>query len=394
MNNTQRGILTLIRCAITNESLCLPDNFSLEDAFAFARKRHLIPLLYTGAVRCNISKQDPVMLKMLQHYLKYMMYSEKQMSALSRLLDAFDKAHIDYLPLKGSHMKSLYPKPELRIMGDADILIRVEQYEHIIPILTSLGFTHTADCAHHFGWHTDNLNLELHQCLIPSSYTQYYNYCGNGWKLAVPDCGYRYRFSTPEDEFIFLFSHFTKHYLVGGIGCRHLIDLWIFRYLHPEMNESYIISILDTLQLTEFYQNILQVICAWFEGGILDEKTSFISEFIFTSSNWGTSKTHALAASVKDVQTIEHPKFYRLHRLIWLLFPPAENLKLRYPFLRKHAYLVPLFYPVRILDTLVNRTKNVKRHISDLNYSTADKVESYEQSLEYVGLRFNHKSKN
>jgi len=83
------------------------------------------------------------------------------------------------------------------------------------------------------------------------------------------------------------------------------------------------------------------------------------------------------------------------------MFPPekdlrciAENLKLRYPFLRKHAYLVPLFYPVRILDTLVNRTKNVKRHISDLNYSTADKVESYEQSLEYVGLRFNHKSKN
>lgn len=393
MNNTQRGVLTLIRCAITNESLPLPDDFSLEDAFEFVRKRHLVPLLYTGAVKCSISKQEPVMIKMLQYYFKYMMHSEKQVAELTRLTDAFDAAHIEYFPIKGSHMKSLYPKPELRMMGDADILIHVEQYDRIVPILKSLGYKHDSDCEHHFGWHTDGLTLELHQMLVPSSYTEYYKYCGDGWKLAVPDYGTRYKFRSPEDEFIYLFTHFTKHYLVGGIGCRHMIDLWLFRYVHPDMDETYILSILDELKLTEFYQNILNVIHVWFEDGKPDEKTSFISEFIITSGNWGNAKNHALAASVKNVQTIEHPNLYRLHRFLWLLFPPAENLKLRYPFLRKHAYLVPLFYPVRIVDTLVNRTKNVKRHISDLNYSTADRVETYEQSLEYVGLRYKFEEK-
>ena len=395
MNNTQRGVLNLIRCAITNESLPLPDDFSLEDAFEFVRKRHLVPLLYTGAVKCGISKQEPMMLKMLQYYFKYMLHSEKQVTELMRLTDAFDQAGIDYFPIKGSHMKSLYPKPELRMMGDADILIHVEQYEPlIVPVLKKLGFIHDTDCEHHFGWHTEHLTLELHQMLVPSSYTEYYKYCGDGWKLAVQDSAFRFKFRSPEDEFIYLFSHFTKHYLVGGIGCRHVIDLWVFRYMYPNMDEAYILSVLEKLKLTEFYQNILKVIRVWFEDGELDEKTSFISEFIFSSGNRGSAKTHALAASVKNVQTIEHPKFYRLHRFLWLLFPPAENLKLRYPFLRKHSYLVPIFYPIRILDTLVNRTKNVKRHISDLNYSTADKVESYEQGLQYMGLRFKNNVEN
>ena len=31
--------------------------------------------------------------------------------------------------------KKLYPKPELRVMGDADILIREEQYDKIKPVM-------------------------------------------------------------------------------------------------------------------------------------------------------------------------------------------------------------------------------------------------------------------
>lgn len=391
MNNTHRGILILIKSAITNEVLSLPDDFSLEEAFRFCKKRQLVSLLYTGAVRCGISKEDPMMLQMIQYYFRYIMHSEKQMTEAKRVFDAFDEAGIDYLPLKGTHMKSLFPKPEFRMMGDADVLIRAEQYDRIVPIVKKLGFVHSTDSEHHYCWHTDALNLELHQMLIPSSYTEYYRYCGDGWKLAVPDCGNRYKFATPEDEFIFLFTHFTKHYLVGGIGCRHVIDLWVFRRNFPDMDENYILSVLKELHLVEFYQNVMQMIRVWFEDGVIDEKIDFMSEFIFTSGNWGSSKTHALASSVKNVQTIRHPRFYRVYKFFRLLFPTVENLKLRYPFLHKHSYLVPLFYLVRIVDAPINRTKNVKKLISDLNYSTIDKVESYEQSLKYVGLRFNYK---
>lgn len=39
---------------------------------------------------------------------------------------AFDAGGIDYMPLKGSILKDLYPRHEMRMMGDADILIRME----------------------------------------------------------------------------------------------------------------------------------------------------------------------------------------------------------------------------------------------------------------------------
>ena len=38
---------------------------------------------------------------------------------------------IDYLPLKGYNLKKLYPKPELRTMGDADVLIRLADFYHV-----------------------------------------------------------------------------------------------------------------------------------------------------------------------------------------------------------------------------------------------------------------------
>lgn len=392
MTTTQKTLLLLIKSAITDKAESLPESYSLEDIFKYAQKRHLIPLVYTGAIRCGISKQDPIMLKMLQYAFRYIISSEKQMAELTRLLDAFDKNGIDYLPIKGSHLKHLYPKPELRIMGDADILIRVEQYEKIVSILKELEFIHVNDCDHHFAWHTSSLTLELHQKLVSSVLTNYNHYYEDSWRFASLVSGTRYEFRSSEDEFVYIFAHFAKHYILGGIGCRHLIDLWVFRRCYPDMDETYILSQLKELQLVDFYKNILKVIQVWFENDTLDEKAAFISEFIFASGNWGSAKTHALSTSVKSMQIAKSRRFYKIHKLIGMVFPKKEGLALRYPWLRRHPHFYLFFYPIRIVDTIINRPKNVRKHIADISYSTPDKVNSYEESLSYVGLHFDVKN--
>ena len=35
----------------------------------------------------------------------------------------------------------MYPKTEMRVMSDADILIRTEQYDKIRPIMVELGYS-------------------------------------------------------------------------------------------------------------------------------------------------------------------------------------------------------------------------------------------------------------
>ena len=148
-------------------------------------------------------------------------------------------------------------------MGDADILIRLEQYDRIRPILESQGFTEQTETDHELIWNDEELCLELHKHLIPSYNRDYYDYFGNGWQLAAADAHGRCAMD-PEDTFIFLLVHFAKHYRDGGIGLRHITDLLVFRRAHPVMDEGYIRTALERLELTEFYRHICRLLDYWF----------------------------------------------------------------------------------------------------------------------------------
>ena len=49
---------------------------------------------------------------------------------------------------------------------------------------------------------------------------------GDGCRFATHKNGFCYAMSE-RDEFMFVFSHFVKHYRDSGIGCRHVTDLWV-----------------------------------------------------------------------------------------------------------------------------------------------------------------------
>ena len=55
--------------------------------------------------------------------------------AATALITPLDENGIDYMPLKGACLKLIYPQPELRLMGDADILIKNGRFStlYIIP---------------------------------------------------------------------------------------------------------------------------------------------------------------------------------------------------------------------------------------------------------------------
>ena len=280
MNTTRQGILLLLKSAVTGETCQLPEDFSLVEALPVIHKHH-----------CGLDGMSPVMLELLRRYFTRMMHSEAQMAAVSRLLSVFEEKGIHHMPLKGTNMKARYPKPELRIMGDADILIRVEQYDSIRSILESLGFVPMMETDHEYVWESGELTLELHHQLIPSNDHEYCAYFGNGWRLAKHRDGFRYAM-TPEDEWIHLLTHFAMHYLTGGIGCRHTLDLWVYLRCFPDMDEAYIRTQLSRLRLLDFYDNVCHLLKVWFEGGVEDDRTVLMTDFIFYGHSWKTFEKH------------------------------------------------------------------------------------------------------
>ena len=70
MDTTQRGIITLIKSAVTEQSLPLPEGFDLAAAYSIVKRHHISTLIYDGAVRCGISRTEPIMQKLFGEYCK------------------------------------------------------------------------------------------------------------------------------------------------------------------------------------------------------------------------------------------------------------------------------------------------------------------------------------
>ena len=388
MNILQKGMVVLIYSGLTGERMPLPEGFDLEEAYPQLVRHQVTPLCYVGAVNCGVDKSLPVMRKLFQSYCRSMQHSEGQMKAVEAVCAAFDAGQVDYMCLKGSRLKKLYPKPELRLMGDADILIRTGQYDRIRPIMLELGFTEKLESNHELVWRRKELELELHKRLIPSYNKDYYRYFGDGWQLAKVKKGTNYEM-TREDEYIYLFTHFAKHYRDGGIGCRHLVDLWVYRKACPGMDEAYIAGELEKLQLLEFEQNIRRVTEVWFENVPGDDKTDFITDFLFSSGAWGSAENHLVSAGVRSASDAGSVTKGRIKRVWTAVFPSAEALQNRYPVLRKHPGLLPLIWPVRLVTAGLFRRNDIRKSCDNLSAATTDKIKTYQDALHYVGLDFN-----
>lgn len=387
MNTQQRGLITLIKSGLTGQGYALPEDFQLEGAEQLLKKHHMTSLVYVGACHCGISRQEPPMQAMFVQYCRATMKSEAQIRAADRLFAAFDENQIDYMPLKGTKLKALYPAPELRYMGDADILIRMEQYPKIMPIMESLGFTEGKESDHELVWHANTLLVELHKRLIPSYNKDYAPYFGDGWGRAKPESGTRYTM-TAEDEMIFLFTHFAKHYRDGGIGCRYVADLWLYRRAHPDLDEDYIRQELESLGLLTFYENVLRLMAVWFEDAPTDAKMDFMTDFIFASGSWGAMESRVLSAAVKDTNH-SGGRGGRMRYIGRKAFPRAEYLREKYTVLKRHPRMLPLVWVYRPFYKVLFERKSLSKQQKNLDTLSKDNIARQKQLLNYVGLDYN-----
>ena len=388
MKQSHIGILTLLKSAIIQQKIALPEGFQLQDADDHINRHHIASLIYEGALLCNIPQNDIRLLQLFQKYCKALQVSERQLRELERIYNAFEENGIDYMPLKGCKMKALYPKPELRNMGDADILIRTEQYDKIRSIMQSLQFTEGKETVHELVWKSDALYLELHKHLIPSYNRDFYGYFGEGWARAKLLRGTQYTM-TPEDEFIFLFTHFAKHYRDGGIGCRHVVDLWVFLRSHPELDLDYIQTELKKLQLLDFYRNIRGLISVWFEEEESDPKTDFLTESIFASGSYGKIESRVLSRAVRDAN---HSVLGFSGKLLYLwqtAFPGIKILREKYTILKKHPYMLPLVWLIRPFYKVLFEWRSLRQQQRNLAAFDEDGMENHQKMLHYVGLDYN-----
>lgn len=380
MDPIKRGIILLIKSAVTGEKLTLPEEFHMSKAVPYMRTHGLIPLGYAGAVNCGINPDTPLMEALQEQYLLEYYTSDCQLKRLQKLFDAFEENGIEYMPLKGTIMKHLYPSHEMRSMGDGDILIHPEQRAKLQSIMEQLGFQPLSESDHEWNWTAPEIKLELHKRLVSSDDKDYYRYFGEGWQFAKVQNGCRWSM-TEEDAFIFDFAHFARHYCTCGVSVRHIIDLWIHIHRNPSMDTAYVRTQLAKMNMDTFYDNILVLLDAWFCDGPWDEKTEFISDYIFSG---GVSK--ALSDRARALQKTGNVDSGNRRVLLRKIFPPKKHIVWNYPQLKNVP--LPLAWAARWALLLTVRKEHVATHKEETKSISAESVENHLKSLEYAGIRY------
>mgnify|MGYP004697433703 CR=1 FL=1 len=391
MDGQQIGVIALVKSALTGEKAEISENFDWDNALNTAKKHQIIPMLYYGVQYSGITPPAEIMQFLELATFKNISVSQNQLYALEQIYKAFDENEIDYMPLKGSVLKFVYPKPEMRPMGDADILIRQEQYEKIRILMQKSGFTEGRESSYDYAWDKPStLHLELHKHLVPVNYKDFYSYYDNPWRLAHNVKNNRYILND-EDNYIFIFTHYAKHYRARGVGIRHILDIYVFLSQNKNMNFSYIDKELEKMGLLKFYKNTIHTINVWFGEEHADTISDFITNKIFSSGSFGKNEYLNISNAVITSKSAESLRGIKFKQLFNMIFLPYSNMCILYPCLKKIPVLLPIFWVVRAVYAVFNKRKRIGYHIKNLKSLTDNEISQYQDDLTYVGLDFNFK---
>lgn len=383
MNVTQQSAILLTKSAISGQPEKLPENMDFQSVVNLMEHQGLTALCYLGALNCGISEEDPIMQYLQDMYCVALISSERQLELIQSISQAFEENGIDHMPVKGTLMKALYPDHAMRYMCDADILIKEEQYPKIHPIMESLGFKETGESDHEHIWKHPFLMVELHKHLIPSYNKDYYSYFGVGWDLAKIQNGHRWSM-TREDAFIYDTIHFAKHYRDASANAHFIIDLWICLRTYKDMDRTYIRQQLGRLKMEAFYDNIIRLTQAWFEGGSWDDVVERMTEILLDEDKKQKKQRREIAGDTRAVQAEGSAKKARIKHIWRRIFLTREQMDWSRPQF-KH-FPLPIAWVARWCSDIPKWGKAIRQE-KNKNISE-EAVENYRKDLEYVGLQF------
>lgn len=380
------GIITLLRCALNNEKLSLPQGFQWQKATETLYAHYLTSLGIQGAILCGVPRNHPVITQMTRTFCQLVQNSRNQTKKLNEVCALFEANGIAYLPIKGAVIKSLYPRPEYRMMGDADILIRPEQYPQIRKLLSEAGLQEIDNCNYEYTWKCPELTLELHRHLVSEHFSNYFEYYEDSWRFAKKnEEGTGFHLS-PEDHMVYFVVHFSKHYCSGSICAKDICDFYVWRKAYPDMDEAYIVQELKKLRLETFYHNILDLLEHWFVGKPVTDAVELITRSAFQGGVHQDINQSAADNILQRYASKSDSLFTK--KLKWFchaLFPSRNVLSYRYPILKRYAFLLPIFWVSRWFHAIFKEHDRLRRGIIVANTDASD-ISEYDQHLVAVGL--------
>lgn len=339
-------------------------------------------------------------------YENMMAFSTDQVQRTVQFYDYYEKiaaAGVRPIVVKGIVCRNTYPKPDLRPSGDEDLYVRPEDYQKVKEVLLENGFRLTDRSADEtmleeleFINPQNGILYEVHTSLMPriSSFYDKHNAAFEGAferaKIEVFD-GYEICTLAETQHLFFLLSHLLKHFVAGGVGIRQLCDILMFiRKYHDVIDWQEFKGWLGKFHLEIFWANLMEIGVRYlaFEPekygaptytGVKPDQEAILQD-MFAAGAFGMSSFARMHSANLTIKAAEDGKAGMTGGLLKALFPSAEKMAERYPYLKEKKYLLPVAYGQRIVKFLKSRSEQsdeTGRSVTELGRERVEMLERY-----------------
>ena len=221
-----------------------PPNLEIwKRAYRLATEQTVAGLVTDGAAVCPSGYVPGVVsLKLMSTRVA----TEKRNAAINamiaRVIPLFDEAGIPTVLVKGQAVARCYSRPEGRMPGDIDLMIRPEDYDAAKAVLSGIADDLESESLEkmHFGAMIGDIEIELHGTVHTSLGNRINDILDSaqaalfepGGCRSIDIGGTRVRIPSIDFDAMFIFVHLLQHFYCGGLGLRQLCDWAMVLHSH------------------------------------------------------------------------------------------------------------------------------------------------------------------
>lgn len=358
MKLIEKQVIKLIDEAIHGRKTHIDGDVEWDKIIEEGKAHNIEALLYSAIESKSIKNIDEELLKSWKLTTFNSGVNQLQhIKNVSSILNLFRENNIPVIALKGLVIRKLYPRPELRTMCDADLLVHKKDLDKSEELLIEEGYTLMvgSDLMHH-AYYKNNTHIELHWTISNERYFEGIpqiekSVWENAVEVAVGDS--KALSMNDEDMAVHLCLHMASHLINRGFGIRQICDLVLLIDKKGQLiNWDGFIEKIRLCNIETFAKTIFLICNKLFSVNIpkqlkADIKPDVVEDLIEDIfSNGVHGKRDGVAALAKQI-SYDRNFSNKSERSIYTryfdaLFPKIETMECKFNYAKKYKVLTPI----------------------------------------------------
>lgn len=382
----EKVLFALLRAAVCGCSVdgdikaaCTPE--ILDAVCTLADKHDLAHLVGQGASKLSLPESAALQKckeKAMQALYRYVQLNYEYESICKTL----EEAEIPFIPLKGSVLRAFYPQEWMRTSCDIDVLVKEDTLDSAVQTLQEKrSYRPEGKSGHDISlFSASGVHLELHFVIIederlPDTQKVLCRY----WEDSTPVEGKVFQRQVSDEMFYFYhIVHMAKHMENGGCGIRPFLDIWVLNNRVPHQVDARN-KFLEEGGMLTFAGAAESLSEVWFSGRAETPESRCFGRFILDGGVYGNLENRVALRQTKRGSKGKY--------LLSRIFVSYNILKLYFPILEKHKWLMPFYQVARWFKLLFGgRLGNSVREVKTNAALSPEQIRTTQDMLEYLGL--------